>query len=104
MNDPERIQIAATWWAERLEIVDKREAFRAALVAVLEARPLPNSLGVDYDPDGFLWEALTRSGIDCSGSLFSARGILPAKTRMWFDNGGISVREGYRATTKELVK
>jgi hypothetical protein len=53
------------------------------------------SIGVDYDPDKMLRAALDASGIN--GGY-----VLPWKTHMGFENGGVQVTYGYCAPWEEL--
>lgn len=89
----------AAWWAERFQIDDRREAFRAALVAYLEAHAGDAEivLDVDYDPRGPMLEIVRSAGVDCRGCMYSADGILPRKTTMIVDSTGTVVKEGYGA-------
>lgn len=94
-------EIAAQWWARRLDDqhADKREAFAAALAHELTTNwPDWNILRVDYDPDVPLQRALDAAGIDCRGFLFSAQAILPSKTMIARrPDGTIEGKDGYGA-------
>ncbi len=85
--------LCARWWADRLEIVEKRDDFKQALLPKIRADDM--TLSVDYDPDDVLLEALHSVQIKCSGAFFSARGILPLKTSMNIRDGVVKVKEGY---------
>lgn len=99
--------LCADWWAERFMIDDKREAFRTALRQRLETGDIHRKdqygqgssiirLEVDYDPRGTLLEVIQSLGIECSGCMFSADGILPRKRRMRIGraDGSIEVQDG----------
>lgn len=101
MINQETAELCARWWADRLEIEERREAFRKALIPKIAEDMF---LAVDYDPDDTLLEALHEAGIQCRGALFSARGILPEKTRMRINNSGITVNEGYGGKYMPLEK
>lgn len=96
--DP-RVEVAAQWWAARLQRNEHREAFKAALAEHLPALFAQGRivLQVDYDPKGALLDAVRTAGIECRGEWFSADGLLPRKTRMAVDEGRITVCEGYAA-------
>lgn len=85
-------QIAARWWADKLEIEGKREEFYQALWPKIEPETI---LDVDYDPCETLLYTLHEVGIRCRGVLFSARGIFPYKTTMSIRKGRVSVSDGY---------
>lgn len=85
-------ELCAQWWADRLEIEDKREDFKHALLPKIQDGM---GLWVDYDPEGVLLEALREVGIECAGVSFSANGILPRKTGMNIYDGIVEVSEGY---------
>jgi hypothetical protein len=87
---------AAQWWAERLFVEEKREAFRAALLTRLDAAPWCG-LHVDYDPEDELLQALHDAGIKCSGHFFSADGLLPGKTSLYNRSTGLYAKQGYAA-------
>lgn len=108
MKTPTNVyEAAAFYWASTLLIDDKREALFDALLARLPAayeaqnekgKQWPLKLNVDYDPDGVLLEATRAAGIECRGSMFSADGIYPSKTRTEIDeHGRFVVRDGYGA-------
>lgn len=95
----------AAWWAERFQIEDKREAFRLGLRQLLDETPEQewSTLHVDYDPFGILLDAVRDAGVPCRGNMFSADGILPAKTRMYiYSENNIQTREGYGADFEVL--
>jgi hypothetical protein len=96
-------KICSDWWAERFEIDEKREAFRAELARRLVADEISDhdrrgfgiTLYVDYDPMGTLLEIVHLIGIECRGFLFSADGILPCKRDMTIrPDGSVEVRDG----------
>jgi hypothetical protein len=84
--------LCAQWWADRLKIEDKREAFKRALLPKIQE---DMELWVDYDPQGVLLDALREAGIECKGIFFSADGIFPRKTGMIIRDGIVEVKEGY---------
>lgn len=106
MISREDIKLLVDWWTDRLQSGDK-EAFRAKLMQVCGESTPENearfSLGCDYDPDQLLLEAVHAAGLECSGNMWSARGILPMKTRSVIDKEGVRVREGYAAPWQYLV-
>lgn len=111
--DEERlIAKASAWWAERLEVVAAQKAFQSALAAhikaALKTSPSYVELSVDYDPSPLLIAALADAGIECRGFLFSARGLLPEKTRMIIRSKGgshvIRIKEGYGGLDRSLAK
>ena len=89
-------ELAAKWWAERLEISDKRAEFEQALVAVLNENPEWKELYTDYDPDDLLREALQRSAVRVRRTFFTANGVLPHKTVIYKQQGILWGRDGYR--------
>lgn len=89
----------AQWWADRLEIEEKRDAFKQALAPKIHEKMI---LRVEYDPDDILLEALHEVGIKCRGVLFSAKGIFPAKTTMKIREQ-VRVKEGYGADFTPLA-
>ena len=98
-------KIAADWWAERFRIEDKREAFREALRRVIAEYPHKRMrLKVDYDPWGDMLAAVRAAGVECSGILHSADGVLPRKTLMKivFDPPRIVVLEGRGGVSADL--
>lgn len=74
----------ADWWGRRLKQGDI-DAFKASLKASTVEQLSRNTdwprlyLECDYDPKGPLLDAVRAAGLECSGSFFSARGILPQK-------------------------
>lgn len=97
-------QMAADWWTARLEQGD-REAFRSFLVSAIAealARDGKILLSVDYDPRGALLEAVRAAGVECSGNLFSARGVLPFKHVLWVYPDHLEPKEGYGNWTAHL--
>lgn len=99
--------VAASWWAQRLQVERKREEFRVELLAVLrrewadvakECRahgwtPIMRP-GVDYDPDPLLLEALRAVGIECRGVMCSADGLFLRKTCSEIGDGYFAVSDG----------
>lgn len=105
-SDP-RVSIAAEWWSAKLEITEKRPAFRDALAAIL-ANVLPQhaaartmTLRVDYDPRRELLEAARVADIECRG-VESARGVFPIKTSMRISRDTITVNVG-RGGADEVI-
>jgi hypothetical protein len=90
-------ELAAKWWAERLEIEDKRAEFEQALIAVLNENPEWDELYTDYDPDDLLREALQRSAVNVRPALFTADDIFPYKTGIFKRQGILWGKEGYGA-------
>ena len=86
-------EAAADWWTERLEIPDRREAFRGALMAILPKGDW--YLYSDYDPFDLLLQAVQLAGIECRGNFFSSDGILPRKTYLRRENNQLFAKEGY---------
>ena len=92
---PAEREMCARWWADRLKVPNKREAFETALSPKLVDGML---LSVDYDPDDTLLAALNEAGIECAGEFFSAINIFPTRTLMKIKQHGsenIVVKEGY---------
>lgn len=105
-------EVCADWWADRLQIEDRRKLFRDALVrrlAIYGVEPKSDfgfgiQLKVDYDPDDTLLLALKDAAIECRGFMWSAEGILPLKTRMKiYPDGRVIVQEGRGAQDVELL-
>lgn len=93
----ERANEAAKWWTSLLQAGD-RAAFEAHLRTAIETDLRVHGrsmLQVDYDPFGHILDAVRAAGVECSGMLFSARGILPGKTRMTVKRERIEARSGY---------
>jgi hypothetical protein len=88
-------QVAARWWADRLERVDLRGKFEAAILSLLPEGDW--IMKTDYDPDDLLLEALHKIGVECRGMLFSSKGLLPCKTILRRDGGVLLSKEGYGA-------
>lgn len=84
--------ICAQWWADRLQIVEKRELFKQALLPKIHDEM---DLWVDYDPNKPLLDALHEAGIECKGFGFSAKGILPMKTGIVIRDGVAEAKVGY---------
>jgi hypothetical protein len=91
--------IAAQWWGRRLHHGNANkfsEALRSEIASLL-ANGNCAMVAVNHDPDQTLLAALRAAGIECTGFLFSARGVLPTKTIMWIDQCSVQVAEGYGA-------
>lgn len=98
MDNQTSREFAADWWAERFQKDEHREAFRVELLRLLNAEgPHDIRLSVDYDPEGLLLEAIQNIGIPCSGSMFSADGLLPRKTFMRVKAQSCEWKRGYGA-------
>ena len=93
---------AAQWWAARLQIEEKREQFKGALLKILEESPDWYNLYVDYDPEEELLDAVCAAGIECKGFMFSAEGIFPAKTGLRKRGDKLMAKEGYGALYVEI--
>ena len=90
-------QIATDWWVERLQRGDKA-AFSAALKPLIEQDLREDGrcfLECDYDPREHLLIAVRAAGLECSGFLFSARGILPQKHALTVYPDRLEPKEGY---------
>lgn len=107
-------RMAAEWWAERLEQGDK-EAFINALEAYVQAAlddPRHEErlggadgdvvLKTDYDPFGMLLEAVRAAGVECSGCMFSCRGVLPMKTMLRVNASRLRPKKGYGNWTADI--
>ena len=102
-------QMAASWWAARLESGDK-EKFKARLAELIAAGlSAPECLAggdliikTDYDPDDILLDALAVAGVECAGSMFSCDGILPMKTLLRVSQHRMKPKEGYGNWTAEI--
>lgn len=96
-------EAAARYWADLLEVSDKRDALYTELLARLPKalEDIPHfgiRLDVDYDPFDVLLEAVRATGIECRGMMFSAQGLFPSKTRtMVRRDVTFEVCEGYGA-------
>ena len=111
---PEQLDTVVAWWASRWEKPESREAFAAALRSELDNREALTESGhltsngsvflhVDYDPAGPLLAAARAVEPDCRGFMFSAKGLLPYKTRMSIYPDGIEVSCGYGAPWEPLT-
>ena len=100
---PEEKDLCAQWWANRLEIEDKRDDFKQVLMPKLKNGMI---LSVDYDPNEPLLSALLECNIKCQGVFFSAKGVFPSKVSMKIrrHNNTIVVKEGYGAPYKILFE
>jgi hypothetical protein len=115
MNDA-ALEAAAAWWAQQLQVRQKRAEFGRELLHLLkkewekaeeEARLDPTwkpfvRLNVDYDPEGLLLDAIRNVGINCRGCMGSADGLFDRKTRSDVGAGFFSVREGYGAFWRDV--
>lgn len=114
----DRAAAIAGWWASALEVEEKREAFRAALLLLVQAEQFDDSetfcdfwkIDVDYDPGPTLLAAIRAAGIECRGFMYSADGLLPTKTRMRIarDSDAVTVSQivrddGRRAMRDEVI-
>lgn len=98
-------QAAAQWWADRLEQGDKAKFIERLSELVrgdLEARG-HCTLRCDYDPQGYLLDAVRAAGVDCGGYFFSARGVLPERHTTRIEIGLIEPKEGYGNWTEKIV-
>jgi hypothetical protein len=101
-------EMIARFWADMLEIEDKRELFYKELLALIpdDSEAITgrynDCIGVDYDPDYFLLEALRACKILCLGVGYSAKGIFPYKTEMYFYSDKIEYKIGYGAPWYKL--
>lgn len=122
----QQVEMAANWWVEAVRaptydngdtspqagIVtmmamlghdeppnDRLEAFHNGLTELLKTNKHIADFGlhVDYHPSYELGELAEQVGLDTGVNSF------PWKTHMWFSDGGITVREGYGAPTRELL-
>ena len=121
---PEQAKAAADWWTEQIKnprfdngddsetggmtmilqtilanktrpSAEKYDAFRVALEAAIIKQNPRFGLHVDYDPDRVLADVAEATSINPSQ--------FPWKTSMYFRDGGVQVRAGYRAETKEIM-
>jgi hypothetical protein len=93
MNSNETIkEIAARWWADQFLIDEKREDFYKSLIV-----RIPDGdewqLETDYDPKDELLEAV-QAVTECSGYMWSCKGILPMSTMMRYEDGDLTVSKG----------
>lgn len=98
-------EAAADWWTDRLMAGDKA-AFRASLIANIEDEVRRNGWSLiecDYDPQGHLLTAVRAAGLECEGTFFSARGILPEKHETDVSAGKIIPKEGYGNWTDPIL-
>lgn len=99
----------AEWWTDRYT-GKNRQGFEQELydrvLTRLEAHGRV-SLSCDYDPQGILLEAVRACGQECSGFLYSAKGLLPFKhtTKSLVENGlgKIKPKEGYGNWTHPII-
>lgn len=92
--------MAGQWWAERLDPqhADKRDAFAKAVAKQVMSAYEPGQpveLECDYDPRDALLRAIHDVGIECRGSFFSARGVLPEKHALTVWPDRLEPKEGY---------
>lgn len=110
----EQIEAAVRFWDGYFMINDKREAFSNALREVLKEQQAEgktrvgglafgDELYVDYDPQGWLLEAVQRADIKCAGYMFSARGLFSCqKTGVYLQSGKVEAKEGYGSDWVEI--
>ena len=104
MND---LDVIVDWWTERLMVMEKRAAFRLALIPLVEtllATGRTFYLRVDYDPEHELLAAVRAAGIECNGFMWSAQGILPMKTSMRIAGDVIEASEGRGSPYQVLAR
>lgn len=85
-------ELAIKWWLEHFAFDDKRDQFAAAL-----RKHLPDGDWVtynDYDPNELLLNVV-REFMECSGYMFSGRGIFPTKTGIMREDDRLLAKEGY---------
>jgi hypothetical protein len=102
--------VAADWWADLWKVPETREQFRAEIVKQVMAEldnpqskfklgndPEEPSIGlyVDYDPNGLMLKIVRACGVECSGSFFSARGLLPEKHLTVIRERSVQRKAGY---------
>jgi len=115
--------VAAKWWSEQLAApefnnaksgnlelavliriahvpVEKEKVaeFEKTLAVYLEGE-CHRMIEVDYDPCQVLQDALDAAGVDSLGLGY----VLPWKTRMWFEDGGVQVSTGYGVKKADLL-
>lgn len=98
-------KMAAEWWGARL-IAGDRDKFTEALRGLVEddLRVYGRCrLECDYDPRGHLLTAVHASGVQCSGMMFSARGILPNKHELDVFPDRLEPKEGYGRWTDKIM-
>ena len=103
-------RMAAEWWSKRLEQGDKQKFEETLYRRIIDAFSNPDILRdsgeivikTDYDPDEILLGALHEAGIECSGYLYSCRGILPMKTLLVVSPTRLYPKEGYANWTAEI--
>lgn len=91
-------EMAADWWADRLDPRHDRLKFRTALRDLIDERLGQDGrvcLDCDYDPQDLLLDALHMAGIDCRGCMYSAQGILPMKHYLLVLPHELQPKEGY---------
>lgn len=98
-------KMAAAWWAERLESGDKGKftAFLEGAIQKALDQDGEVDLRTDDDPDGILLEAVQAAGLECSGCMFSCRGILPMKTLLVVTPTRLYPKEGYGNWVAEIA-
>lgn len=97
-------KMAGEWWADKLQQGDKVKFAKEIEARTLEALKKDGhvSLMCDYDPWDILLEAVHAIGIECRGSFFSAKGILPQKHSLLVKPDVLIPKEGYGNWTKEI--
>lgn len=96
--------LAAKWWGDRLQSGD-RVAFEETLALLVDKALMKYGecrLSCDYDPDDLLLEAVRAAGVQCSGCMFSARGILPQKHQLKVFTDHLECKEGYGSWTTDI--
>lgn len=97
MSKTKAAEMAAEWWAERLQQGD-RAVFKSTLKPLVQADLEEDGvcwLDVDYDPRGHVLTAVRAAGVECRGCMFSAEGILPMKHSLRVDATMLKPKEGY---------
>lgn len=107
----------ADWWAAKLQRGDIRQRFRDALLEILRRGSLAPreqerhrahgdvlKISVEYDPSPSLISALEAAGVARMWFMYSAKELLPYKTRMRIRLGDerVDVVEGCGADWKQL--
>jgi hypothetical protein len=105
-------RMAAEWWAERLEQGDKAKFMDALEASIQNALDDPTHeeriskddviTKTDYDPFGMLLDAIHAAGVECSGCMYSCRGILPMKTILRINAQRLLPKESYGNWVDEI--
>ncbi|WP_280335638.1 hypothetical protein [Nocardia wallacei] len=106
---------AARWWAQQFadgtdpmrsadippptsqQVATFLDTLRDGLLAAMTGPPTTHTLGVDYDPDPLLADALRAAGATPPFTI-----QLPIKTLMWIEPGHIRVRRGETGPIHEI--